>query len=141
MLCICLGGLPQPHAEYSTDTVIYKGGPQTQSGARGPLPNVSSNKHQFVKSNNFVDQAEEEFPPPPPERGSVSGDNSLNDSNSTTQSNVTSECSEAECDREPLVKQRGKATEHVIQFNNSDDIFLSHCQYAPPPPSLVSLYS
>ena len=54
-------------------------------------------------------QAEEEFPPPPPERGSA--DNSLNDSNSTTQSNVTSECSEAECDRdreqEPLVKQRG----------------------------------
>ena len=53
----------------------------------------------------------------------MSGDNSLNDSNSTTQSNVTSECSEAECDREPLVKQRGKATEHVLQYNNSDDIF------------------
>ena len=31
----------------------------------------------------------------------------FNDSNSTTQSNVTSECSEAECDREPLVRQRG----------------------------------
>ena len=30
---------------------------------------------------------------------------SLNDSNSTTQSNIASECSEAECDREPLVKQ------------------------------------
>ena len=29
---------------------------------------------------------------------------SLNDSNSTTQSNIASECSEAECDREPLVK-------------------------------------
>ena len=43
----------------------------------------------------------EEFPPPPPVR---SADVSLNDSNSTTQSNVTSECSEAECDREPLVK-------------------------------------
>jgi len=87
------GGFPQPHAEYSTDTVIYKGGPPP----RGPLPS-----------------AEEEFPPPPPERGNGSGDNSLNDSsnmtfndsNSTTQSNVTSECSEAECDREPLVKQR-----------------------------------
>ena len=54
-------------------------------------------------------QAEEEFPPPPPERGSGQGsaENSFNDSNSTTQSNVTSECSEAECDREPLVKQRG----------------------------------
>ena len=46
---------------------------------------------------------------PPPERGSGQGsaENSFNDSNSTTQSNVTSECSEAECDREPLVKQRG----------------------------------
>ena len=33
-----------------------------------------------------------------------SADVSLNDSASTTQSNVTSECSEAECDREPLVK-------------------------------------
>ena len=39
------GQYPVPHAEYSTDTVIYKGGPQPQSGARGPLPNVSSNKH------------------------------------------------------------------------------------------------
>ena len=37
--------IPQPHAEYSTDTVIYKGGPQPQSGARGPLPNVSSFKY------------------------------------------------------------------------------------------------
>ena len=55
-------------------------------------------------------QAEEESPPPPPERGSGQGsaENSFNDSNSTTQSNVTSECSEAECDREPLVKQRGE---------------------------------
>merc|ERR1712152_40723 len=80
------GQFPQPHAEYSTDTVIYKGGPPN-NGMRGPLPNT-----------------EEEFPPPPPERGNGSNDNSLNDSNSTTQSNVTSECSEAECDREPLVK-------------------------------------
>ena len=38
-----------------------------------------------------------------------SADVSLNDSASTTQSNVTSECSEAECDREPLVKQSGGA--------------------------------
>merc|ERR1719510_1632840 len=87
------GQYPQPHAEYSTDTVIYKGGPpagppaQAQTPGRGPLPS-----------------AEEEFPPPPPERSS--NDNSFNDSNSTTQSNVTSECSEAECDREPLVRQR-----------------------------------
>ena len=36
----------------------------------------------------------------------------FNDSNSTTQSNVTSECSEAECDREPLVKQRGNMLSH-----------------------------
>merc|ERR1719167_1284756 len=77
------GQYPQPHAEYSTDTVIYKGGPP--QNMRGPLPNT-----------------EDEFPPPPPERGS--NDNSLNDSNSTTQSNVTSECSEAECDREHLLK-------------------------------------
>ena len=35
---------------------------------------------------------------------------SLNDSNSTTQSNIASECSEAECDREPLVKQDGAAS-------------------------------
>ena len=48
-------------------------------------------------------QAEEEFPPPPP---MPSTDTSLNDSNSTTQSNVTSECSEAECDREPLVRDQ-----------------------------------
>merc|ERR1719195_318237 len=81
----------QPHEEYSTDTVIYKGGPPAQQPPaaagklRGPLPA----------------SGEDEFPPPPPER---SADVSLNDSNSTTQSNVTSECSEAECDREPLVK-------------------------------------
>merc|ERR1711874_20656 len=79
------GQFPQPHAEYSTDTVRYKGGPPNGNG-RGPLPNT-----------------EDEFPPPPPMR---SADVSLNDSNSTTQSNVTSECSEAECDREPLVRQR-----------------------------------
>ena len=35
------GQYPTPHAEYSTDTVIYKGGPQSNAGARGPLPNVS----------------------------------------------------------------------------------------------------
>ena len=34
-----LGQFPQPHAEYSTDTVIYKGGPPN-NGMRGPLPNV-----------------------------------------------------------------------------------------------------
>merc|ERR1712106_1031519 len=55
------GQFPQPHAEYSTDTVIYKGGPPNGNG-RGPLPNT-----------------EGEFPPPPPVR---SADVSLNDSNS-----------------------------------------------------------
>ena len=102
--CDTAGQYPQPHAEYSTDTVIYKGGPpaQAQPGppGRGPLPS-----------------AEEEFPPPPPERSS--NDNSFNDSNSTTQSNVTSECSEAECDREPLVKQRG---EIYLRYNLITDI-------------------
>ena len=39
--CIFLGGFPQPHAEYSTDTVIYKGGPPAQQPPRGPLPSVS----------------------------------------------------------------------------------------------------
>ena len=84
-----------------TGTVIYKGGPPAPidahpaaaPSARGPLPNPSG--VQLDSSSN------EEFPPPPPVR---SADVSLNDSNSTTQSNVTSECSEAECDREPLVK-------------------------------------
>ena len=60
----------QPHEEYSTDTVIYKGGPPAQQPAagqlRGPLPPTG----------------EDEFPPPPPVR---SADVSLNDSNSTTQ--------------------------------------------------------
>ena len=83
---IILGQMPpQPHAEYSTDTVIYKGGPLPPANMRGPLP-----------------AADDEFPPPPPLR---SADTSLNDSNSTTQSNLTSECSEAECDREPLVRE------------------------------------
>ena len=104
------GQYPQPHAEYSTDTVIYKGGPQQpQSGpqpGRGPLPS-----------------AEEEFPPPPPERGS--NDASFNDSNSTTQSNVTSECSEAECDREPLVKQRGQ-WDQVVGLITDKLIYLSY---------------
>jgi hypothetical protein len=87
----------QPHEEYSTDTVIYKGGPPAQQPPaaagklRGPLPA----------------SGEDEFPPPPPER---SADTSLNDSNSTTQSNVTSECSEAECDREHLLKDSPRAS-------------------------------
>ena len=47
------GQYPQPHAEYSTDTVIYKGGPQQQQGVgagqRGPLPNVSDQTNRINK--------------------------------------------------------------------------------------------
>ncbi len=62
-------------------------------------------------SNLCLGPEDESFPPPPPVRGSA--DNSLNDSNSTTQSNIASECSEAECDREPLVKDpsRGEGSD------------------------------
>jgi len=86
----------------NTGTVIYKGNGGNYNnimdvGPRGPLPQPTND------DNDEVD--EDTFPPPPPMRVNPgSADNSLNDSNSTTQSNVTSECSEAECDREPLVK-------------------------------------
>ncbi|CAB4056115.1 DSCAML1 [Lepeophtheirus salmonis] len=63
-----------------------------------PVPGQHSNYNTIDRIKN-----DEDFPPPPPIR---SADTSLNDSNSTTQSNLTSECSEAECDREPLVKNR-----------------------------------
>ena len=82
--CIFAGGFPQPHAEYSTDTVIYKGGPPSQQPARGPLPSVSYKSSSCVLYNMtlFLPQADEEFPPPPPERGNgsvQSADTSLND--------------------------------------------------------------
>ena len=104
-----------------TGTVIYKpnggmpaiGGNQ---GPRGPLP-IPVGTTEL--SNNSSSTDDGDFPPPPPMRGNgaMSADNSLNDSASTTQSNVTSECSEAECDREPLVKQnRGRHTFHYIIF-------------------------
>ena len=49
------GQFPQPHAEYSTDTVIYKGGPPMGNG-RGPLPTVSFfNLIHFSKTNIFSD--------------------------------------------------------------------------------------
>merc|ERR1719369_42376 len=83
----------------NTDTVIYKPdgrGPSYMAGMAGPAGG------QRLPSQPFEDDA---FPPPPPVRpNGGSADVSLNDSASTTQSNVTSECSEAECDREPLVK-------------------------------------
>ena len=83
------------------------GPPAVAPKPRGPLPQQPE-----------YDQ----FPPPPPSRPGMNGGGlnnsasngggsadvsgaSLNDSNSTTQSNIASECSEAECDREPLVKQ------------------------------------
>lgn len=86
---------PAPHAEYSTDTVIYKGGPP-------PPPPAMTNSHRGP-----LPPTDDEFPPPPPVR---SADVSLNDSNSTTQSNVTSECSEAECDRDALLKDSARTT-------------------------------
>ena len=106
-----------------TGTVIYKpnggmtniGGNQ---GPRGPLPIPGGNQEL---SNNSSSTDDGEFPPPPPIRGNgaMSADNSLNDSASTTQSNVTSECSEAECDREPLVKQnRGEDIKAYIYESN-----------------------
>ena len=92
-----------------TGTVIYKpnGGMSnvvSNQGTRGPLPIPGGNTELSTNSSSTDDG---EFPPPPPMRGNgaMSADNSLNESASTTQSNVTSECSEAECDREPLVKQ------------------------------------
>jgi len=82
----------------NTDTVIYK------PDGRGPSHIVGIG----IQSRGGLPQPEEgeDLPPPPPMRpnGNGSADVSLNDSASTTQSNVTSECSEAECDREPLVK-------------------------------------
>ena len=85
----------------NTDTVIYKPdgrGPSHISGVAGQQP---------PRGNLPQPEDGEDYPPPPPVRpngGNGSADVSLNDSASTTQSNVTSECSEAECDREPLVK-------------------------------------
>ena len=85
----------------NTDTVIYK------PDGRG-ASHIAGLAAAAAQARNPPPQPEEEdyLPPPPPVRpnGNGSADVSLNDSASTTQSNVTSECSEAECDREPLVK-------------------------------------
>jgi len=86
----------------NTDTVIYKPdgrGPSYMNGLAQGGPGPRNPPPQPMEDDGF--------PPPPPVRpgnGGGSADVSLNDSASTTQSNVTSECSEAECDREPLVK-------------------------------------
>ena len=96
-----------------TGTVIYKPGPpQPAIGAFVPPPQQQQQQQQPPPQQQQPGRGrgplpkgpEDEYPPPPPTRGSA--DNSLNDSNSTTQSNLASECSEAECDREPLVKNR-----------------------------------
>lgn len=101
--------LPQSHNMVNnipgnTDTVIYK------PDGRGPPSHISGLQQQQQQLRGPpppLDDMDDAFPPPPPVRpmnGNASADVSLNDSASTTQSNVTSECSEAECDREPLVK-------------------------------------
>ena len=90
----------------NTDTVIYK------PDGRGPshIAGLGAGQQQQFRGGLPQpvggDHGDDGFPPPPPVRpnGNGSADVSLNDSASTTQSNVTSECSEAECDREPLVK-------------------------------------
>ena len=87
-----------------SDPLPESAGRQIQTGAsgaqgRGPLP---------------AGPEDESFPPPPPMRVGGSADNSLNDSNSTTQSNIASECSEAECDREPLVKDPSRGEEESV---------------------------
>ena len=100
-----------------TGTVIYKpnGGMPAIGGSQGPRGPLPIPVGSTELSNNSSSTDDGDFPPPPPMRGNgaMSADNSLNDSASTTQSNVTSECSEAECDREPLVKQnRGRHIFH-----------------------------
>ncbi len=107
----------------NTDTVIYKPEGRGNSHIAGL---AAAQAQQRMAQQQFDD---DQFPPPPPIRPGVNGnggvpgsaDVSLNDSASTTQSNVTSECSEAECDREPLVKSgnanggnRGKI--HLFYF-------------------------
>jgi len=94
----------------NTDTVIFK--PEGRGASH-----IAGLAGQQQPVRNIPQQFEDDaFPPPPPVRpgnGNTtipsSADVSLNDSASTTQSNVTSECSEAECDREPLVKQSSGA--------------------------------
>jgi hypothetical protein len=126
--------LPQPPQQNqmmnnipgNTDTVIFKPEGRGQSHIsglgqqqRGPLPTQPTY------------DGGDSYPPPPPVRpmnGNGSADVSLNDSASTTQSNVTSECSEAECDREPLVKggNRGTLTK---KFNKNQIQFLKNLFY------------
>ena len=100
----------------NTGTVIYKGGPSysnvgnNMDTGRGPLPQPMNGEDD-----------DDAFPPPPPMRVNGSADNSLNDSNSTTQSNVTSECSEAECDREPLVKSSNSNRGNLLEINKDEE--------------------
>ena len=107
----------------NTDTVIFK--PEGRGASH-----IAGLGGQQQPPRNIPQQFEDDaFPPPPPIRPGNGGqpgsaDVSLNDSASTTQSNVTSECSEAECDREPLVKtgnnvggNRGKMFAILITFH------------------------
>lgn len=86
----------------NTDTVIYKPDGRGPSYMMGPPQQQARNPPPQPCEEDYL-------PPPPPVRPTPSADVSLNDSASTTQSNVTSECSEAECDREPLVKPGNNA--------------------------------
>lgn len=94
-----------------TGTVIYKPGPPGPPIGQVvlPPPPPQQQQHQQPQTRGPLPAGpdDDSFPPPPPMRPSA--DNSLNDSNSTTQSNLASECSEAECDREPLVKGNNAA--------------------------------
>jgi len=123
-----------------TGTVIYKGGAGPQPIIQG-VPSVQQQQPQQPMIQQLQQQQQqqqmaamargplpvgpedESFPPPPPMRaaaanGNASADASLNDSNSTTQSNLASECSEAECDREPLVKNGGRQELILASFQH-----------------------
>ena len=96
----------------NTDTVIYK--PEGRGASH-----IAGLAAAAAQARNPPPQPEEEdyLPPPPPVRpNGGSADVSLNDSASTTQSNVTSECSEAECDREPLVKPGNRGNWSFLFF-------------------------
>ena len=103
----------------NTDTVIYK--PEGRGASH-----IAGLAAAAAQARNPPPQPEEEdyLPPPPPVRpNGGSADVSLNDSASTTQSNVTSECSEAECDREPLVKPGNRGNWNFLSLFQNFSIF------------------
>ncbi len=113
-----------------TGTVIYKpDGVNPAPPTHDPPPAVAPKPRGPLPQPEY-----DQFPPPPPMRpngangphppngngnGNGSADVSLNDSNSTTQSNLASECSEAECDREPLVKQGDRSELIITQISST----------------------